>query len=366
MPQDAGEAMERASGEGGFRRDLLVIRPDTRRGRMRRMLVWLGLGVVAALLIWRLSNVVMIILLAALLAIVLRGAADWLAARIHLPPRLVLAALVIVSILLGAGLAYWIGPRVIAQGQELVVRIAGQVDRFRAHLAETDWGKPFAAQLSPGGGSTVPILGPAETALMVTFRTGADLIVLVVTALYFAVAPEIYVRGMVRLVPIPHRPRARNVLADVARALRRWVLGQLVDMLTVGVLAAIGLRLAGVPEPYALAILSGLLTFIPYFGALIAAIPALIVALTVSWMTGVWAVLVFLVCHAAEGYIVAPLVQRRLVDLPPAASIVAMTVMGTLFGPIGIILGTPLAAAGLGLLRELYFAELLGDRETAE
>jgi predicted PurR-regulated permease PerM len=139
------------------------------------------------------------------------------------------------------------------------------------------------------------------------------------------------------------------------------VLGQLVDMITVGVLAAIGLRLAGVPEPYALGLLAGLFTFIPYFGAIIAAIPAIIVALTVSWMTALWVVVTFLACHTAEGYLVAPLVQRRLLDLPPALGIIAMAVMGGLFGPLGVVLGTPVAAAGLVLVREVYLAGVLGD-----
>ena len=117
------------------------------------------------------------------------------------------------------------------------------------------------------------------------------------------------------------------------------------------------------PDPYALALLAGLLTFVPYFGAIIAAIPALIVACAVSWATAMWTVVVFFVCHGVEGYIVAPLVQRRLVDLPPAVIIIAMTCMGALFGPLGIILGTPAAAAGLVLVRQLYFGGVLGDHQ---
>ena len=139
------------------------------------------------------------------------------------------------------------------------------------------------------------------------------------------------------------------------------LLGQMVDMLAVGVLAAAGLWLAGVPLPFALGMLAGLLTFIPYFGAILAGIPGVMIALNVGWTTALWAVAVYLACHAVEGYVVAPLVQRRLVDMPPALLIVSMTVMGTLFGPLGIVVGAPVAAAGLVVVRELFVRDALGD-----
>jgi predicted PurR-regulated permease PerM len=320
-------------------------------------LVWLGIAAAGALLLWRLSDIVMVVLLAALLAIMLRGCADWLAARTRLPPLAMLALLAIGLVLLFAALCAWIGPRVLAQGQELVGDVAGGFDQLRAHLAATHWGRPIAAELTGGSAmhAAQRLLGPAGTALVLTFSSAADLVLLCVTTLYLALAPEVYVSGLLRFVPAAHRTRAHALLARLTRTLRQWMLGQLLDMLTVAVLAAAGLSLAGVPDPYALAVLAGLLTFIPYVGAVIAAIPALIVALAVGWGTALWTLVVFLVCHGAEGYIVAPLVQRRLVNLPPAVIIISLACMGTLFGPLGVILGTPTAAVCLVLLQEFYF-----------
>ena len=71
--------------------------------------------------------------------------------------------------------------------------------------------------------------------------------------------------------------------------------------------------------------------------------------------------MIFTVAHVVEGYIVAPLVQRNTVDLPPALTILSMTVLGTLFGTLGVILGAPVAAAGLVLVREVYVGGVLGD-----
>jgi predicted PurR-regulated permease PerM len=305
---------------------------------------------VALLLIWAVSDVLLLIFLAALLAIVLRSGAAWVARRIRLPFRLALAAVVIFLMTVCIGLGYWIGPDLARQAQHLAARLAPQIMALRTNLAHSKLGSPLAKQISGGGGSGVGLLGPATTAVGFTFRTIADLVVLIVTTLYFATAPEPYIRGIVLLAPPSYRTRAREILETAARTLRLWVLCQFLDMLIVGALAALGLSLLGVPEPYALGVLAGMLTFIPYFGVILACIPAVMVALTISWSTALWTVLVYSFCHLVEGYVVSPLLQRRLVELPPAVSVISMSIMGVLFGPLGLILGTPIAATRLVLI----------------
>ncbi len=115
------------------------------------------------------------------------------------------------------------------------------------------------------------------------------MVVILVTAIYLAASSELYVRGVLHLVPFPRRPRVREVLERAGNVLQRWALGQLVDMMAVGFLAGAGLWILGVPLPFALGVLSGLLTFIPYFGAILAAVPAILLAFTVSGPTPAWA-----------------------------------------------------------------------------
>lgn len=321
----------------------------------------LFLAVFAVLLVWLLSNVILLITLAALLALVLRGSADWLAPRVHLPGRLVLALLTLGTIALAVVFGYWSGPKLVQQAQELVSRLVSQYDALRAVLNASPWGKPILQMLASTQITGARLVGPATSVLWFTFSMIAGLVLLFVTLLYFASSPQPYVNGLLHLVPLSRRRRAREVLEMLGQTLRLWVLGQLVDMLTVGGLAAIGLSVLGVPDPYALAILAGLFTFVPYFGAIIAGIPAVVIAMTVSWETALWTLAVYVGCHIIEGYIVAPLVQAHLVELPPAVCILGMAVTGTLFGPLGIVLGTPLAAIALVLVREVYVRDLLGD-----
>jgi predicted PurR-regulated permease PerM len=324
-----------------------------------------ALVVAAVVLVWALSGVVLLIFFAVLLAVVLRGAADWLAARTGVRVGFMLALVVIAIVALLAGFAFWIGPELVREGNSLAHRLSEQWESLRHGFEGTSIGRAVnqrAPSAAPQGVAE-RLAAPLEKVVGLSFRTLASFVVLVVTALYFASAPEVYVRGVLHLIPIPYRPRVRQVMGELAHMLRLWLLGQFIDMLAVGVLAAIGLRLVGVPVPYALAVLAGLLTFVPYFGAIVAGIPAVLVALTVSVPTALWALGVFTLCHCVEGYIVGPLVQRRLIELPPALTVLAMTVMATLFGAMGVILGTPLAVVGLISVRMLYVGDVLGDHE---
>jgi predicted PurR-regulated permease PerM len=134
----------------------------------------------------------------------------------------------------------------------------------------------------------------------------------------------------------------------------------------VGAMTAVGLTLLGVPLAFALAILAGLLTFVPYFGAIAAGVVATMVSLTSGWHTALWVAVVFACCHVIEGYIVGPYVQRRTVRLPPALTVLSMTIVGSIFGPLGVILAAPVAAAFLVVIREAYLGDVLGDFQDVE
>jgi predicted PurR-regulated permease PerM len=238
-----------------------------------------------------------------------------------------------------------------------------QLGRLRSIYGDTEWGKALFSDISPHalvGSDLASYVGTVATTTVGGLVTG---FVLVVTALYFAISPALYVGGVVRLFPLRYRPRAHAVLSDIGRTLQLWSLGQLIDMAVVGVLTGIGLTLLGVPLALALAVLAGLFTFVPYFGAIAAAVPAILVALTVSWQTALWVAVIFTACHCIEGYLVAPLVLQNTAELPPAVTILSMTILGTLFGPLGLILGAPVAAAALVVVREAYIGDVLGEND---
>ncbi len=317
----------------------------------------------AGLLLWLFSHVVLLLFFAVLLACTLRGGADVLSSLTRLPAGLMLGLISLVLLALVVGGVWWIGPQLASQATDLIGKLTDETDRLSSHYGSTRWGQAMLQHLRGSVPTPEAISAPAFKVLGFTLGAVGDLVLLVITALYLAISPALYQRGVVRLIAIRHRPRALEILREVGRTMRRWLLGQMIDMVVVGLITAIGLHLLGVPVPLALGVLAGLLTFIPYFGAAVAGIPAVLVALTVSPTVALYAVLVFLLCHLVEGYVLSPLVQRRLVELPPALTLLSMAAAGTLFGPLGIILGTPMAAAGMVAIREAYVVEILGDTD---
>ncbi len=329
----------------------------------------LALAIVAGFVLWFLSDVVLLLFAAVLIAVILRGLADRLHRVTGMRLGLALACITAGLLVAVAALGYWIGPRVVSEGQQLAVEIAARVTQLQQQTGAPPSLARMVTRHLPhiggGGGDGGALLRPELTLVRSTIGTLGSTFVVLVAAIYFAVAPMLYVNGAVRLVPVGYRPRARQILLLIAHALRFWSLGQCIDMAVVGTLSGVGLELAGVPLALALAIVAGLFTFVPYFGAIAASIPALVIAGTLGWSKVFWVIGVFLVCHGVEGYVVAPMVQRRTVELPPALTIMAMVLLGAAYGALGLILGTPVIASILVLVREAYVGDVLGDREAA-
>lgn len=319
---------------------------------------WVALAVAFCILIWALSDLVLLVFAAILLAVALRGAADALSSLTRLPVLLSLAVVVVLAFSFTAGFGWFFGPRFANEGHQLLTEISGYAGQIQQRYGGSFWLQRLHHAISSRGGFAIAPLAPKL--LTVTFGTAGGFFLLLVTALYLAGSPRPYMRGAVLLVPPARHRRAEEILELLAQVLRHWMLGQLIDMAVVGVLATVGLMLLGIPLPLALGVLAGLLTFVPYVGAIIAGIPAIIVASTVSLASILWVVLLYLGCHIVEGYIVSPLVNRRTVRLPPAVTVLSMAVLGALYGILGILIATPLTAAIILLLRELYVRDYLG------
>jgi predicted PurR-regulated permease PerM len=129
-----------------------------------------------------------------------------------------------------------------------------------------------------------------------------------------------------------HRGRAHEVLGTLGQTLRGWLLGQFGVMVINGVLTWLGLMLIGVPQAALLGVITGVLNFIPNLGPFLAAVPALLLALS-EGPTQVLSVLaLFVLIQNLEGFVLTPLVQQRTVDIPPALLLTAQVLLGVLFG----------------------------------
>jgi predicted PurR-regulated permease PerM len=125
-------------------------------------------------------------------------------------------------------------------------------------------------------------------------------------------------------------------------------------MLVVGIVTGVALAIVGIPSAVALAIVAGVFEFIPFIGPLMAAIPAVLLALAEGPDKVLMVIAIFVVIQFFEGNILQPVVQRRAIDLPPVVTLVALLVFGSAFGLLGMFVATPLAAVILVLVEEVY------------
>jgi predicted PurR-regulated permease PerM len=328
---------------------------------IRDAIGWIAGITAGGFVIYLFYNELLLVLLAILLAVSLRGAAERVAKHSPLSIHWALALIVILVVLAIVGFCMWVGPQLVQQGHDLVKSLTQEFNDLKARYGQSGIGKQVMQKVSSGGSDAQSLAAPLIKVAGSTVGAIAAFFVLVVTMLYFASNPDLYVKGIVTLMPKPRRARVREVMGKVAHVLRWWFLGQLIDMAVVGALSVAGMLIIGLPMALALGVLAGLLTFVPYFGAILAAIPALAIAAGQGTHMLLLTAVVFAVCHLVEGYIVSPLVQDRMVRLPPALLILSMTFVGALFGPMGVVLATPIAVAGLVLVSELYVVDALGD-----
>ena len=325
------------------------------------------IGLVFALLVgwyfaYRTSGVILAFLLTILLSIILSAPVNYLARRGV--PRTwgvmaVIAAIGGVFWLLGLALV----PAVETQSREFAEAFPTLLDEALAlaNQAQSFFGLGTQIGLNPesfsGLGREVLTGSAVSTAAGVglTAATVVSLAVVVfISTIYLVIRPEPWVNGFVSLFPAGWRQRTREVLQTLYQTVQRWFLGQLAAMTFIGVFWAISLSLIGVPFALLIGIFSGLISFIPYLGALISIVIPVLLALISDPFSVVWVILAFVIIQQIEGNILQPIVMSRAVDLHPALVVFAILVMGTLFGLIGVFLAVPLVATLQVLVRELW------------
>jgi predicted PurR-regulated permease PerM len=338
----------------------------------RLPLAWLGLVSLALVLLgllWFGGKVFLLAFAGALFAVVLRAPMGVLERRLGFPDRLAYATVLVLVVVVLAGFGVLVGPRVADQATEFSERVPQFIEDARGYLQQRAWGRWLMGSFGAGGEAggqqqqraPAPMPAGIGEALRRISITLADMVFVIVLALFLSLDPVLYRRGLVRLFPARMQLRAGEVVDELGRTLQAWLLGQLALMLLTGVLTGIGLAIVGIPLALALAFFVGLMEFIPLIGPILGFIPIVIVAAAQGGTALLWAILLYLAIQQIEGNILTPLVQQRAVDLPPGLTVGAVFLGGVLFGPLGVILGTPLMAVLFVLVKMVYVHDVLGQ-----
>lgn len=335
-----------------------------RKDTAQHALVYVGIAVgivILLLLLWYAIDVVLLAFIGVLLAVLLRSPADWLSSRTGWSEGWSLALVIVVLATLLATAGFFFGRAVAQQSGQLSEQLPQVLEKARERISQHELGKRMVESTETSESDT-QFLTRGLRLVGSTFAALGSLVVVVFLAVFLAASPRTYVGGLLMLVAKRRRQRMREVLEEIGHVLQRWLVGQVILMAAVAALTGIGLTLLGVPFALPLALIAGLLEFVPYVGPIVAAIPALIVALSEGPQLALWVGLLYLAVQSVESYILTPLIQHRAVDLPPALILLAQVLMGVTAGPLGVIVATPLAAAALVAVKRLYVEDVLGDK----
>jgi predicted PurR-regulated permease PerM len=368
----------------------------------------LVLGVYLLLqLLWLAHDLLFITFLGVLFGLAVASGADFLQ-RFRVPRGV--GSVLVVAAFLGVivGLGAWAAPTLRAQAGELqtqlpqaLERIEGWMDDHRdGFLGQFMPARPASPAQSPAQPSAqTPAPSPAQGArstaappappspaapkapgeasglagqlsavtrylfsfLSSTVAVLAGLLLILFTAIYIGAEPDLYYRGMLHLFPHEARARAGEVLAAVGVTLRKWLVAQLLMMVAIGVIDAVGLSLLGVKAALALGLIAGLLEFIPMLGPILSAVPAIAMGFLDSPQKALFVALLCWGVQFLEGHILAPLLMKRGVDLPPVVTLIGLSLMAIVFGFLGMMVAVPVLAVVMVTIRMLYVEDVVGD-----
>jgi len=334
----------------------------------QRVSITVGITLLFVLLVWLFGvsfNVFLLIVAALLVALPLRAGARKLHDRFGLNETVALI-LVIVGVLGILSLMVWLlASRISGQITEFQEQTPEAIKNFQQRLSSSKLGQqvvdslPNPSELMKNGSK---LLTQATGVLSGTFGALSNIYVVLFMAAFIVADPTLYRRGIIWLVPQKGRKRTGEILDKLDKTLVNWLLGQLFSMTVVGVLTAIGLWALGVRLAGVLALFAGLISFITNLGPIIALLPALLFAFLDGPQQALYVLILYLTVQTIESSLATPLVQKKMINMPPALVFGSQLVIGAFGGILGLTLATPIVAMLMILVQMLYVQDVLDDK----
>lgn len=307
---------------------------------------------VGAWLIGQTINVLMLGFASVLLAILLHSIGKWAKKVTRLPLPIALLASLIV-ILGSLSFIFWLyTPLIVGQFERLVNQLPMAIENVRniTFLNSqflTDKTRNFLL-------NNEKIFDQLTLFFSVTIGSFVGFVIFILLGLYFAVDPERYVKSFLLFFPKEKQKKVEEVLTTVGQSLHWWLSGKVISMVSVGILTCVGLLSLKISLAFILGLLAGMLAFIPYVGAILASIPAILIALGESPRMAIYVTLLYLLIHFVDGYFITPYIEQRTVSIPPALTIFMQIIFTLLIGAWGLALATPLMVVVFSLLAQHY------------
>ena len=303
-----------------------------------KTVIFIAIFAIGLWLIIQIKAILILIFLSLILISTLLRPVEWLNSRKIPRPIAVLAiyALLIIIISFVVGI---IIPPLVSQTTEFISdlpRLISSINDFLIFnkIPVQDVSNVVTGQINQVAGNVVSISTTIFTSLFF-------LLTLLVLSFYILLDWKTFVRLIASPFSGRQESRVIDLITKIEKGLGVWVRGQLTLSILVGILTYIGLTILGIPFALPLALVAGIMEVIPIVGPIVSAVPAILVGLTISPVTGLAVAALFLIVQQLEGHLIVPMVMSKVIGLQPAAVIIALLVGGKLNGVGGAFLAIP-------------------------
>jgi predicted PurR-regulated permease PerM len=323
--------------------------------------VWHTVAIVALLvvviLIARVAfNVLLMILCGVLISVYFHGLGDLIERHTHFSRRWAMIISVGGSFAILGILLWFMGTTIQNQVSQLSNTLPSTINTARAKMAETPLGHKVLDYFS--GDNSQRLMTTAQSFFSTSFGVLGNIYIIFLLGIFFTASPSLYKDGIIMLIPEDKKFMGRYIMNRISLSLKGWLKGMMLSIVLITIMLTIGLSIIGIPVALVLALIAGMLKIIPNFGSLGAMIPGVLLALTMGTNTAIIVALLYIVSQTIVSNIVTPLIQKKMINLPPALTIISQIIMGTLSGALGIIMAVPLLAILFVLVDELYVKKI--------
>ena len=323
--------------------------------------VWYTVGIVTVvavlILIARVAFGVLLMALAGcLISVYFHGLGDVIQRKTKWKRGICMIISVSASFIILGFLLWFMGSKIQNQISALSDTLPQTIKDAKLKLAETPLGRKVLEATS--GGSSDKLFATASQFFTTSFGVLGNMYIILFLGIFFTAAPSMYKDGLILLIPPNHKSLAKNIIDRISISLKGWLKGTMLSMVMIVILLPIGLMIMGVPLALVLGLLAAILIIVPNFGSLAAMIPGVLLALTMGGDKAIIVALIYIGVQTLVQNIIAPIIQKKMINLPPALTIVGQLVMGVLGGAMGIIMAVPALAVVMILVDEIYIKKI--------
>ncbi len=336
-------------------------------------LALLGIGL-GFWLLYRFYQVLFILFVAIILGTIIRPISTWLNCKGFSKVGGVIAVYVLLFALL-SGFLLLLFPLVFDQGSAIVRDIPSYYQELRTWVEHSpnqliNSINQYLPDVIPGTGfviqSDLEMLASAELALgyiSSIFKIFFIALVTLLLSFHWTLNGQRTIESLLVLFPKNQRENHSEMVAAIESKIGYFIAGQGALCLVVGVMAIIGYTAIGLPNAFVLGLVAGAFEAVPMIGPTLGAIPAGLIALSVSPSTLIWVIIVTVIIQIAENNLLVPRIMSKAVGVNPFVSLLAIFAFSSLFGLVGALMAIPMAAIIQLILDRFVFHPAEAEKE---